>query len=192
MGIVCTKSHHYPGMTDIPHPKMLHLQHQDLSVSVERGKKGFHAWNPKDKIRDNFFFPKVSFVQHLGAILFHVDAGSRARGPSGLPQAPAVPNPNISGCLRSSPTHASPGQTDRKAFSASARARGYLGTWSVIALQSLPAALKISTSPQHAGTPIFIQKRIWEAEAKTSAGCCGLEKSYYGHRRENIGGKRTV
>lgn len=133
----------------------------------------------------------MSFVQHLGAIPFHVDSG-RARGPSDLPQAPAVPNPNISGCLRSSPTHASRGQTDHKAFSASARARGYLGTWSVIALQSLPAALKISTSPQHAGTPIFIQKCIWEAEAKTSTGCCRLEKSYYGHCRENIGRKRTM
>ena len=95
----------------------------------------------------------------------------------------------LSGCLQSSPTRTSPGKTDHAAFSAGARAQGYLGTWSVIALRSLPAALKISTPPQHTGTPIFIQKCIWEAEAKTSTGCCGLEKSYYRHCRENKGKK---
>lgn len=42
-----------------------------------------------------FFFPKVGFVQHLGAIPFHVGSGSRARGPSGPARVPAVPNPNI-------------------------------------------------------------------------------------------------
>lgn len=53
-------------------------------------------------------------------------------------------------------------------FSARDIAQGYLGTWSIIALQSLPAALKISTPPQHADTPVFIQKCILEAEAVAS------------------------
>lgn len=75
---------------------------------------------------------------------------------------------------------------DQGVFSSRDRAQGYLGTWSIIALQSLPAALKIPTPPQHADTPIFIQKCILEAEAKSSTGGCGLKKSNY---KENKGRK---
>lgn len=88
-----------------------------------------------------------------------------------------MPNSNIWDCLQSSPTHTSPGLKDQGVFSTSDRAQGYLGTWSIIALQSLPAALKISTPPQHTNTPVFIQKCILEAEATSSTGCCGLKKS---------------
>lgn len=55
-------------------------------LSVWRmGGRETYSWSSQDKIRDLFFSPKVGFVQHLGAIPFHV-------GPSGLTQAP---NPNI-------------------------------------------------------------------------------------------------
>lgn len=50
---------------------------------------------PRIRLEIYFFFLKVGFVQHLGAIPFHVDLGSRARGPSGPARVPAVPNPNI-------------------------------------------------------------------------------------------------
>lgn len=116
-------------------------------------------------------------------------SGSRVRGHSGLARAPAVPNSNIRGCLQSSLTHTSPGQMDQEVFSTSDRAQGYLGTWSIIALRSLPAALKISTPPQHPDTPIFIQKCISEAEAKSSTRCCGLKKSNY---KENKGEKHSL
>lgn len=72
---------------------------------------------------------------------------------------------------------------DQGVFLASDRALGYLGTWSIIALQSLPAALKISTPPQLTDTPILIQKCVL---AERSTGCCGLKKSNY---KENKGGK---
>ena len=88
-----------------------------LHGGQEEGK--VNAWGPEEKII-LFFFPKVGFVQHLGAIPFLVGSGSWVRGPSGLARAPAVPNPNISGCLRSSPTHASPAQMDHAAASAGA------------------------------------------------------------------------
>lgn len=108
------------------------------------------------------------------------------RGSPGLTGAPAVPDSKIQVFLQISPTHSSPGQMGQGVFSASDRAQGCWGTWSIIALQSLPAALKISTPPQHADTPFFIQKCILEAEDKSSSGGCGLKKSNY---RENKGWK---
>lgn len=76
---------------------MLHGQRQDPVASMEGGKTE-KLMPGVLRIRSDIILillPKVGFVQHLGAIPFHMGSGRWARGPSGLAQAPAVPNPNI-------------------------------------------------------------------------------------------------
>lgn len=148
---------------------MLHKQHQDPAVREEVGKKG-KSMPGVPRIRSDIDFLLFFPPQRWALSNICEPFPSPCAGPT-----PAVPNSNFQVCLQSSPTH-SPGQMDQGLFSARDRAQGYLGTWSIIALQSLPAALKISTPPQHADTPIFIQKCILEAEAKSSTGHCGLKK----------------
>lgn len=97
-------------------------ERQDPAAGVEGGKTE-KLMPGVLRIRSEIILillPKVGFVQHLGAIPFHMGSGRWARGPSGLAQAPAVPNPNIWGCLQSSLTSASSAQMDHEAFSASA------------------------------------------------------------------------
>lgn len=52
-------------MTEVPHPRMLHEQHQDPAVGVEVGKKG-KLMPGVPRIRSEIFFPpEVGSVQHL-------------------------------------------------------------------------------------------------------------------------------
>lgn len=161
------RSQRTPGMTAGPvqshgGSEMPHRQHQSTAVCMRGGEK---AMLGVLRIRLEAFLSKVGSVQHLGAIPIRVGACRQARGPSGLAGAPAVPNANIWGCLRSSAPTPAPG------------AHGVFGQgWQRAAgdLQcghsvSRAAAWKMLTPPQHAA---LYPKYVWEAEARS------LKKSY--------------
>lgn len=105
------RSQRTPGTTAAPiqshaGSKVLHRQHQSTAVCMRGGEK---AMLGVLRIRLEAFLSKVGSVQHLGAIPIRVGACRQARGPSGLAGAPAVPNTNIWGCLRSSAPAPAPG-----------------------------------------------------------------------------------
>lgn len=107
------RSQRTPGTTAAPvqshaGSETLRRQHRSSAVCMRGGEKAKPMLGVLG-IRLEAFRSKVGSVQHLGAIPVRVGSCRQARGPSGLAGAPAVPNANIWGCLRSSAPAPAPG-----------------------------------------------------------------------------------